>query len=146
MRVRDAAADDLPEILAMVRELATFEREPEAVAFDPDEFERNVFGNAAVAHVLIGETEGGDVAGFAVWFRTFSTWLGKSGIWLEDLFVRPAYRRSGLGRLLLDALRDRTDGRLEWAVLDWNTDAQQFYRSLGAAPQDAWTTWRWDPP
>jgi GNAT superfamily N-acetyltransferase len=143
MSVRDAVDADLPEILAMVHELATYEREPEAVVFDADEFARNVFGPDAVGRVLIAETPEGTVAGFAVWYRTFSTWLGKSGIWLEDLFVRPEHRRLGLGRELLAALRARTAGRVEWAVLDWNTPAHEFYRSLGAAPQDTWTTWRW---
>ena len=146
MAVRDATPDDLAEILAMVRELAEYEREPDAVVLEPDEFARNVFGTDAVAHALIAETPGGEIAGFAIWFRTFSTWLGKTGIWLEDLFVRPQHRRSGVGRELLDALRTRTDGRVEWAVLDWNVLGHDFYRSLGATPQDEWTTWRWLPP
>src|SRR5262245_13954316 len=145
MPVRDATADDLPEILAMVRELAEYEREPDAVTLDPDVFAHNVFGEGAVARALIAETDAGEVAGFAVYFRTFSTWLGTSGIWLEDLFVRPAFRRFGIGRELLQELRTRTDGRVEWAVLDWNTPAHEFYASLGAAPQDEWTTWRWPP-
>jgi GNAT superfamily N-acetyltransferase len=143
MPVRDATREDLPEILAMVQELADYEREPDAVVHDPDQFGRNVFGPDAVAHALIAETDAGDIAGFAIWFRTFSTWLGTTGIWLEDLFVRPEHRRGGYGRALLDALRARTDGRVEWAVLDWNTLGQEFYRSIGAAPQSEWTTWRW---
>jgi GNAT superfamily N-acetyltransferase len=97
------------------------------------------------ARALVAETDDGAVAGFAIWFPTFSTWLGTSGIWLEDLFVRPEHRRGGYGRALLDALRTRTDGRIEWAVLDWNSLGHDFYRSLGAAPQDEWTTWRWLP-
>jgi GNAT superfamily N-acetyltransferase len=145
MPVRDATPDDLDEIVAMVHELAHYERAPDAVVLDADEFARNVFGDDAVARVLIAETRDGATAGFAVWFRTFSTWLGSSGIWLEDLFVRPEYRRFGLGRDLLDALRTRTEGRVEWAVLDWNVDAQSFYVALGAKPQDDWTTWRWPP-
>jgi GNAT superfamily N-acetyltransferase len=145
MPVRDATPDDLDEIVAMVHELAHYEREPDAVVLDADEFARNVFGDDAVARVLIAETRDGAIAGFAVWFRTFSTWLGRSGIWLEDLFVRPEYRRFGLGRDLLDALRTRTEGRVEWAVLDWNVDAQAFYAALGAKPRDDWTTWRWPP-
>jgi GNAT superfamily N-acetyltransferase len=145
MTVRDATRADLPQILAMVRELAAYEREPDAVVLDPDEFAAHVFGADAVARVLIAEAPDGRVAGFAIWFRTFSTWLGTSGIWLEDLFVRPAFRRFGLGRALLAELRTRTTGRVEWAVLDWNEPAHAFYRSLGAAPQDDWTTWRWPP-
>ncbi len=112
----------------------TYEREPDAVVLEPDEFATHVFGTDAVARALIAEAPDGRVAGFAIWFRTFSTWLGTSGIWLEDLFVRPEYRRFGLGRALLDELRTRTTGRVEWAVLDWNEPAHAFYRSLGAAP------------
>jgi GNAT superfamily N-acetyltransferase len=93
---------------------------------------------------LIAEHEGA-VAGFALYYRTFSTWLGRDGVWLEDLFVRPHFRRHGLGRELLDALRTRTAGRIEWAVLDWNAPAQDFYREVGAAPVDGWTIWRWLP-
>jgi GNAT superfamily N-acetyltransferase len=145
MPVRDAVSADLDEVVALVHELATYEREPDAVVFDREEFAQNLFGTDAVARALIAETDDGIVAGFAIWFRTFSTWLGRSGIWLEDLFVRPEYRRFGLGRELLDALRARTDGRVEWAVLNWNTLGQEFYRGLGAEPQDEWTTWRWSP-
>jgi GNAT superfamily N-acetyltransferase len=141
--IRDAVRADLPEILALVRELAEYEREPDAVVFDPAEFEQHVFGPDAVASVLLAEVDG-EVAGMALYFRTFSTWLGRPGLWLEDLFVRPAYRRQGIGAELLVALRERTEGRVEWSVLDWNTPAHEFYRSLGAAPQDEWTTWRWE--
>jgi GNAT superfamily N-acetyltransferase len=140
--IREARAEDLREILAMVRELAAYEREPDAVVFDPDEFARHLFGEDAVARAVIAEHEGA-VAGFALYFRTFSTWLGRDGIWLEDLFVRPAYRRLGIGGALLDELRRRTNGRVEWSVLDWNTPAQEFYRARGAAPLEEWTVWRW---
>jgi GNAT superfamily N-acetyltransferase len=142
--VRDATPDDLDEILALVRELATYERAPEAVTFDREVFASHVFGDAAVAHALIAE-DGDTVAGFAVYFRTFSTWLGRDGIWLEDLFVRPEHRRGGAGRALLDEIRNRTDGRVEWSVLNWNALAHDFYRTLGAEPLDEWTVWRWEP-
>jgi GNAT superfamily N-acetyltransferase len=142
VKLRDAEPADLPEILAMVRELAEYEREPDAVVFDADEFGRHLFGEGAVARALIAEVDG-QVAGLALYFRTFSTWLGRDGLWLEDLFVRPTHRRLGVGQALLDALRARTDGRIEWAVLNWNTPAQDFYRTLGAAPMDEWTVWRW---
>jgi GNAT superfamily N-acetyltransferase len=145
MTIRDATVDDLDDIVALVRELAEYERAPDDVVLDPEEFARHVFGTGAVARVLLAETDGGEVAGFAVWYRTFSTWLGSDGIWLEDLFVRPPHRRGGHGRALLDALRARTTGRIEWAVLDWNTPAHDFYRTLGAAPLDEWTVWRWPP-
>jgi GNAT superfamily N-acetyltransferase len=145
MTIRDAARDDLGEILALVRELAEYEREPDAVVFDPDEFESHLFGPDPVARALLAMHDDGAVAGMALYYRTFSTWLGRDGIWLEDLFVRPAYRRHGYGRALLDALRGRTAGRVEWAVLDWNTPAHDFYRTIGAAPVDGWTIWRWLP-
>jgi len=145
--IRDATVDDLDEILALVHELAEYEREPGAVVFERDEFARHLFGPDAVARALVYESDEDDgaVAGMALYYRTFSTWLGRDGIWLEDLFVRPLYRRRGHGRALLDALRARTEGRVEWAVLDWNTNAHAFYRSLGAAPVDGWTIWRWPP-
>lgn len=145
MRIRDATPADLPEVVALVRELAAYEREPEAVVLDEETFAHHVFGPEAVASVVLAEAADGSVAGFAVYFRTFSTWLGRSGIWLEDLFVRPEHRRSGTGRALLDAVRARTDGRIEWAVLDWNTPAHEFYRALGAEPLQEWTIWRWPP-
>ena len=140
--IRDATPADLDEILALVRELAEYEREPEAVVFDRDEFAGHLFGADAVAHALMVEDDGA-IAGMALYYRTFSTWLGRSGIWLEDRFVRPQYRRRGYGRALLDALKARTAGRVEWAVLDWNESAHTFYRSLGAVPVEGWTIWRW---
>jgi GNAT superfamily N-acetyltransferase len=85
------------------------------------------------------------VVGFALWFRTFSTFLGRPGIWLEDLYVRPEHRKRGHGLALLQELRRRTDGRVEWLVLDWNEPALAFYRSLGAAPVEGWTTYRLPP-
>lgn len=81
----------------------------------------------------------------ALWFRTFSTWLGTSGIWLEDLFVRPEHRRHGYGLALLERLRTMTEGRVEWTVLDWNAPSIEFYRSLGAEPVEGWTRYRWLP-
>ena len=142
--IRNATPHDLDEILAMVRELAEYEREPDAVVFDREEFGRNLFGVQPVAWALIAEHNDGAVAGMAVYYRTFSTWLGQDGIWLEDLFVRPEYRRHGYGRALLQELRTRTEGRVEWAVLDWNKPAQVFYQLLGAKPVDGWTIWRWE--
>ncbi|MGQ0824737.1 MAG: GNAT family N-acetyltransferase [Actinomycetota bacterium] len=144
MPVRDAIPADLDEIVALVRELAEYERSPGEVVFEVDEFRTHVFGPGAVARALIAEADSVEIGGFALFYRTFSTWRGQPGIWLEDLFVRPQYRRLGLGEALLRELRTRTDGRVEWAVLDWNTPAQDFYRTLGAAPMDEWTVWRWD--
>ena len=142
--IRTAGPDDLDEILALVRELAEYERLAHEVTFDPAEFGANVFGEDAVAGVLLAEVDG-RVAGLALWFPTFSTFLGKAGIWLEDLYVRPEFRGNGIGRDLLHHLRSMTDGRVEWNVLDWNESAIGFYRSLGARPDEGWTTYRWLP-
>jgi GNAT superfamily N-acetyltransferase len=144
VKVRDAQAEDLGEILAIVRELATYERQPEAVVFDADEFAQHLFGPGAVARAVLAEVDD-RVAALALYFRTFSTWLGRDGIWLEDLFVRPEYRRRGVARALMHELRARTSGRVEWAVLNWNTPAHDFYRALGAARLDDWTVWRLPP-
>ena len=143
--VRDAVPGDLTEIMALIHELADYERAADEVAFDPAELERHLFGPSASAHVLMAEAADGSVAGMALWFPTFSTWLGRPGIWLEDLFVRPAHRGQGLGRALLEGVRARTQGRVEWAVLDWNEPAIGFYRSLGAEPVEGWTRYRWVP-
>ena len=95
--------------------------------------------------MLLAVADDGAVAGMALWFRTFSTFLGRSGIWLEDLFVRPEHRRHGYGLALIEQLRTMTDGRVEWVVLDWNTSAQTFYDGLGAAPVPGWIRYRWAP-
>ena len=144
MTIRDARPDDLDEVIALVHALAEYEREPDAVVLDRDEFARNCFGDDAVARVLIAEDDGA-VAGFALYFRTFSTWLGTQGIWLEDLFVYPEYRHRGHGRALLEELRRRTGGRVEWSVLDWNKPARDFYATLGAEELGQWLLWRWPP-
>ncbi len=148
MSVRDARPDDVGAIYALVRELAEYERLADQVVSSEAMFERHLFGPDPVARALVAEDAGPAraVVGFALWFPTFSTFLGRPGIWLEDLYVRPDARRHGHGRALLDALRERTDGRVEWSVLDWNEPAQRFYRTLGAAPLDEWTTWRWLAP
>ncbi|MCU4183950.1 GNAT family N-acetyltransferase [Acidiferrimicrobium sp. IK] len=147
MPVRNATEDDLDEICAMVKELADFEESGDEVDLDPEDLRRHVFGPDPAAHVLIAHPAGdpGTVAGMALWFRTYSTWVGRPGVWLEDLFVRPAHRRAGLARELLDALAARTDGRVEWAVLDWNRGAIDFYDGLGAKPVEGWTRYRWLP-
>ncbi|MBK9179353.1 MAG: GNAT family N-acetyltransferase [Acidimicrobiales bacterium] len=146
MAIRDARPDDLAEIVSLIRELAAYERLEHEVALEAGEVARHLFGPEPAARVLLATDDSrGDVVGFALWFRTFSTFLGRPGIWLEDLFVRPDHRGAGHGRALLEALRARTDGRTEWAVLDWNEPASGFYRSLGAAPVEGWTTYRWAP-
>jgi GNAT superfamily N-acetyltransferase len=133
-----------------VHALALYEREPDAVEATVEDFTRALFGPAPLAHCQVAELDhpdrGRSVVGMAIWYVTFSTWRGRHGLWLEDLFVLPEYRRYGLGRALLTALaqvcRDRGYPRFEWWVLDWNEPAHGFYRSLGAVPQDQWTVWR----
>ena len=146
--IRPATIDDVPDVVRLVHELATYEREPDAVVATEEQFRTALFGPDPRVHCLVAEDEGnsGEVVGFAVWFVNFSTWLGTHGIYLEDLFVRPTARGHGYGRALLTELARiavvRGYGRMEWAVLDWNVDAQGFYRGLGATPMDEWTTWR----
>jgi GNAT superfamily N-acetyltransferase len=148
--IRAATVDDVPVVVRLVHELATYEREPDAVVATEEHFRTALFGPEPKVHCLVaeqgGEAGNSDIVGFAVWFVSFSTWLGTHGIYLEDLFVRPEARGAGHGRALLAELAriavERGYGRVEWAVLDWNVDAQGFYGSLGAAPQDEWTTWR----
>ena len=148
---RPARPDDVPAIDALVRALAQYEKEPDAVEATAADLARALFGPDPHVHCEVAEVVGDaglEVVGMAVWFVSYSTWRGRHGIWLEDLFVHPAHRGRGLGRALLGALAEqcRTRGwsRLEWAVLDWNAPAHGFYRSIGAAPQDDWTTWRLD--
>ena len=143
--IRAATVDDVPVVVRLVRELATYERERDAVVATEEHFRTALFGPDPRVHCLVAE-DGGETVGFAIWFVSFSTWLGTHGIYLEDLFVRPEARGGGHGRALLTELAriavERGYGRVEWAVLDWNVDAQGFYRSLGAMAQDEWTTWR----
>ena len=147
MPVREATASDLAEVCSLIRELAEYEHLTGEVSFDPINISRHLFGPARVAYATIAEVDSttNDAAGFALWYPTFSTFLGVPGIWLEDLFVRPPFRGLGLGSELLDDLRQRTEGRLEWAVLDWNESALGFYRRLGARPVAGWSRYRLDP-
>jgi GNAT superfamily N-acetyltransferase len=144
--IRPAAVDDVPAVVSLIRELATYEREPDAVVATEELLRTALFGPEPRVFCRVAEDPAGEVVGFAVWFFNFSTWLGVHGVYLEDLFVRPEARGGGYGRALLTelariAVRNGC-GRLEWAVLDWNAPAQGFYRALGAAPMDEWTTWR----
>ena len=148
MPVRAAAPADVPVLLELVRELAAYEREPDAVEATEELLAAALFGPAPVASCSVALDDRGGVVGFALWYVTFSTWKGRPGLWLEDLFVRPAARGTGLGRALLSELArtcvERGYPRFEWWVLDWNAPAIGFYRSLGAVPQDEWTTFRVD--
>jgi GNAT superfamily N-acetyltransferase len=142
--IRPATADDAAEVLSLIRELAEFERMGDEVACTVADLRRELFGADPVARVSLVEV-GGAVAGMALWFPTFSTFLGRRGIWLEDLFVRDAWRGRGHGRALLEHLPTQVDGRVEWAVLDWNRRAIDVYEALGARPVEGWTTYRWLP-
>ncbi|KIZ14159.1 GNAT family N-acetyltransferase [Streptomyces natalensis] len=143
--IREATPDDIPVILAMIRELAAYERVPhEARATEP-QLKEALFGAHPAAFALIAEAAGTPV-GFALWFRNFSTWTGTHGIYLEDLYVRPEARGGGHGKALLAALAEicvaRGYQRFEWSVLDWNEPSIGFYRSIGAEPMDEWTVHR----
>jgi GNAT superfamily N-acetyltransferase len=148
--IRPAQPRDVPEIVELIRELAAYEREPDAALATAADLDAALFGPDPALFGLVAEhldPEGKPaVAGFALWFLNFSTWVGKHGIYLEDLFVRPAFRGRGYGRQLLAALAriadERGYGRVEWSVLDWNESAHRFYESLGAVPMREWTTWR----
>ena len=143
MALRPATVDDLDEIIALIHELAEYEQAPDEVQLDRDVLATHLFGTAPAASVVLAVSEDGGVAGMALYFTTFSTWLGRPGIWLEDLFVRPEHRGRGHGLALLQHLRTLTDGRVEWAVLDWNTPSIDFYEALGARPVPGWTRYRW---
>lgn len=143
--LRAAVREDVPHILAFIRELAEYERlAHEAVATEA-QLAEHLFGPRPAAEVVIAEVDGEPV-GFALFFTSFSTFVGLPGLYLEDLFVRPRFRGLGVGkRLMIDLARravERGYGRFEWSVLDWNEPAIRFYRSLGALGQDEWTVQR----
>lgn len=143
--LRPATREDTGLILSFIRELAQYERAPDEVKADEATLAANLFGERPGAEVIIAQVDG-QPAGFALFFHNFSTWLGKRGLYLEDLFVRPAYRGRGVGQVLMAYLAklaiERDCGRFEWWVLDWNTPALDFYRRLGAVPMDEWTVQR----
>lgn len=143
--VRLAEPTDVPVVLELVRELAAYEREPDAVEATEELLRTALFGPAPVASCHVAVVDG-QVVGFALWYVTYSTWTGRPGLWLEDLFVRPAVRGRGLGKALLQELArvcvQRGYPRFEWWVLDWNEPSIGFYRALGAVPQDEWTVFR----
>jgi GNAT superfamily N-acetyltransferase len=144
--IRPATEADLPEILSMIIELAEFENAADQVECTLEDLRRVLFGPDAVVFASMAVADNGAPAGHAIWFRTFSTWVGHTGIWLEDISVRPEFRRQGHADALLADLRSRTEGRVEWEVLDWNVDAIAFYDGLGAEPESGWTKYRWTQP
>src|SRR5438067_11262491 len=140
-KIRPACLEDVPVILQLIYDLATYERAPDEVSATEEQLIEVLFGERPAAEVLLA-LEGETPVGFAVYFYNFSTWLGRPGLYLEDLFVRPEKRGKGYGRALLVALatiaRDRGCGRLAWAVIDWHEPATKFYRAPGAQPLPAW--------
>ena len=146
--IRRARPDDVPEIRQMVRDLADYEKALDEAIATEEQFHAALFGPqpSVFAHVVEHESDGRRLGGFALWFLNFSTWLGKNGLYLEDLYVRPELRGTGYGKALLSTLAqeciDKDYGRLEWWVLDWNEPALGFYRSIGAVPMDEWTVQR----
>jgi GNAT superfamily N-acetyltransferase len=146
LRIREAEPGDVPLVARFIRELADYERLLDQVAITEERLEAALFGERRCAEVVLVEDEAGEHLGFALFFTTFSTFLGLPGIYLEDLFVRPAHRGRGVGRALFEHLarlaRERGCGRLEWAVLDWNEAAIGFYERLGARRNAGWTVYR----
>jgi GNAT superfamily N-acetyltransferase len=141
--IRPATEADVPELIAMIRELAEFEHLSDQVLITEDDLAQALFGPEAIVHDSVVDTGDGVLAAHALWFRTFSTFIGKTGIWLEDIYVREGHRRQGHARALLNHLRGLTDGRVEWEVLEWNVPATDFYQRLGARPMSGWTHYRW---
>jgi len=145
--ITPAAPADVPVILALIRELAEYEKLLDKVVATEASLRGDLFGDRQYAEVLLGRLDG-QLVGYALFFHNYSTFVGKPGIYLEDVFVKPAARGRGAGKALLREVariaRDRGCGRLEWSVLNWNTPAIEFYQSLGAKPLDEWTTYRMD--
>src|SRR4051794_26826029 len=143
--VRFARPADVPTILGLVRELADYERAAHEVLATEDQIREALFSEGASVHAHVVEDEG-TVVGFALWFLNFSTWQGRHGIYLEDLYVRPQARGNGHGQALLRTLAalcvERGYARLEWACLDWNEPARGFYKRMGAVTMDEWTVHR----
>ena len=145
MQIRPATAADADEILALIYELALYEKAPEEAKATKEQILESFFCESPQVFCEIVEVDGA-IAGFAIWFLNFSTWQGKHGIYLEDLFVRPEFRGRGFGKALLAHLaavcEKRGYGRFQWWVLDWNSPSIDFYKSLGAVAMDEWTVYR----
>lgn len=144
LQIRDAVEADLGDIHRLAYELAVYEKLEHLFVAEVEEYREAIFGAKPTAFVVIAELDE-QVAGMALCFRTFSTFLGRSGIWLEDLVVDQNFRRRGVASALLAELRARTPGRLEWEVLDWNEDAMALYDGLGAQRFEGWTKYRVSP-
>jgi len=146
MRIRSAIPTDTDVILELIMELAIYEKAPQDVVATKELMDENFFSSTPTVFCEIVEDDAGAVAGFAVWFLNYSTWQGKPGLYLEDLFIRPEHRKKGYGKALLKHLAkkciDNGYGRFQWWVLDWNQPAIDFYESLGAVAMDEWTVMR----
>ena len=146
MSVRPIRPEDVPAVVGLVRELAEYEKALDEVQLTEERLTGSLFGDSPALFGHVAVTGDGDVVGTALWFLNFSTWRGTHGIYLEDLFVRPEHRGTGLGRELLRTLAalcvERGYSRLEWWVLDWNTPSIEFYKRAGAVPMDEWTVFR----
>jgi GNAT superfamily N-acetyltransferase len=143
--IREAKIDDVEAIYQLIIELAIYEKEPNAVIASVEDIRENLFGANPVAFCHVAEVDG-QVVGIAIWFLNYSTWLGKAGLYLEDLFVKPEFRGSGLGLKLMKTLAqlcvNRGYERFQWWVLDWNEPSINFYKSIGAEAMDEWTVYR----
>lgn len=139
--IRPAIPEDIPGILEMVLELAEFEKLADQVVATKEDYEESLFGAVPVAEALVAEEKNGFV-GYAIFFSTFSTFIGRAGIWLEDLYVRPEFRKRGIGKKMLQEVgsiaRERNAGRYEWCVLDWNQNAIDLYEYVGGEILDEW--------
>ena len=145
LRIVPATRQDVPLIITLIKELAEYERLPHEVVATEEILEETLFGQRPAAEVLLAHA-GGEPAGYALYFHSFSTFLGRPGLYLEDIYVRPPLRGKGIGKQLLARLAqiaiERKCGRMEWAVLNWNEPSINFYKSLGARPMDEWTVYR----
>ena len=143
--IREAKISDVQAIYDLIVELAVYEKEPDAVVASVKHIQENLFGVNPVAYCHVAEVDG-QVVGIAIWFLNYSTWLGKAGLYLEDLFVKPEFRGSGLGLSLMKTLAqvcvNRGYERFQWWVLDWNEPSINFYKSIGAEAMDEWTVYR----
>ena len=143
--IRTANENDVPAIFALIKELAEFEKLADQINTTENELRKTLFGEDRFVKILLAEFNG-EIVGQALFFKNFSTFLGKPGIYLEDLYVKPEMRGKGIGKMLLDKIisiaKERNYGRVEWSVLDWNESAIDFYKKIGAKPLDDWTIFR----
>ena len=143
--IRTANENDVPAIFALIKGLAEFEKLADQINTTENELRKTLFGEDRFVEILLAEFNG-EIVGQALFFKNFSTFLGKPGIYLEDLYVKPEMRGKGIGKMLLDKIisiaKERNYGRVEWSVLDWNESAIDFYKKIGAKPLDDWTIFR----